>query len=246
MLEGKVALITGASRGIGKATAIKFAENRATVVVNYNESKEAADSLVKQIESMGGNALAIKADVKNYNELKEMFNTIKERFGRLDILVNNAGVLKDSLIMMTSESDWENIINTNLKGAFNSIQLASKIMMRQGGGKIINVSSIVGIHGNAGQAAYSASKAGVIGMTKSAAKELAAYGISVNCVAPGLIDTDMTRHLKPEIRERLISNICMKKMGKPEDVAGVILFLASDLSNYVNGQTIGVDGCQIL
>lgn len=246
MLEGKVALITGASRGIGKATAIKFAENGAAVIVNYHESKVAADSLVEQIESMGGKALAVKADVKNYNELKEMFNTIKERFGRLDILVNNAGVLKDGLIMMTSENDWENIINTNLKGVFNSIQIASKIMMKQGGGRIINVSSIVGTHGNAGQVVYSASKAGVIGITKSAAKELAPYGISVNCVAPGLIDTDMTRHLKPEIKDRLISNIYMKRMGRPEDVANVILFLASDLSNYVNGQTIGVDGCQVL
>jgi 3-oxoacyl-[acyl-carrier protein] reductase len=247
MLKDKVILITGASRGIGRAIAIKCAENGAGVIVNYREHEGYAKEVVDKIMEKGGDAFAIKADVSQIAEVKEMFKMIRERYGRLDVLVNNAGVIQDNLLLMTREKDYDHIVNTNLKGAFFCMQFAVKIMTNMEKGKIINVSSIVGRYGNTGQIAYAASKAGIIGMTLSAAKELGQFGITVNAVAPGVIDTDMTKDLKSEIKERLIKSISLKQgIGEPEDVAKVVLFLASDLADYISGQVIGVDGCQII
>jgi 3-oxoacyl-[acyl-carrier protein] reductase len=246
MLRNKVALITGSSRGIGREIAILFARNGASVVINYNRSEKEAKDLEEIIKREGGKAVAIKADVKVPIEVNSLFKAIKDEFGGLDILVNNAGIINDNLILMTSEEDWDRIIDTNLKGTFLCMQRAVKVMMRAGKGKIINISSIIGVQGNSGQVAYSASKAGIIGLTKSAAKELSQFGITVNAIAPGLIETDMTRELNANIKKRLIGGIGAGRMGRPEEVASVALFLASDLSSYVNGQVIGVDGCQVI
>jgi len=246
MLSEKVAVITGASRGIGRATAFLFAQNNASVVVNYNQSEDKAQELVDEIKSQSGKAIAVKADVSKKEEVATLFKETVKMYGRVDVLVNNAGVLKDNLMMMTREEDYDNILDTNLKGTYLCMQRAVKVMIRQKSGKIINLSSIVGRFGNSGQTAYCASKAGVIGLTLSSAKELGNFGITVNAVAPGIIDTDMTSELKDEVRERLVEAVALKRIGTPEDVAKVILFLASDLSDYVSGQVIGVDGCQIM
>lgn len=240
-LDGKIALITGASRGIGYATAQAFALEGATLVLNYHEHGERAEELARKL---GGNSFAIQADVSKLEEVKRMFATVRERLGRLDILVNNAGVLSDSLILMTDETSYDRVLDTNLKGTYLCLQHAAKMMLKAKTGAIVNVSSIVGIQGNAGQGHYSASKAGVIGLTKSAAKELGPYGIRVNAVAPGLIDTDMSSHLSPGVRAKLVERIALGRTGTPQDVARVILFLASGESAYVSGQIIGVDGCQ--
>ena len=242
-LKGKIALITGASRGIGCECARLLAGEGASIIINYNKSQETAEKLAQEL---GNNSIAIKADVSNNQEVKEMFKKIKEDYGKLDILVNNAGILKDSLMMMVRESDYDEILNTNLKGTFLCMQQASKMMMKQKSGKIINISSIIGTKGNSGQTHYSASKAGVIGLTKSGAKELGRLGITVNAVAPGFIDTDMTKDMKEEVKQDLITSTALKRIGSPEDVAKVVLFLSSQLSNYVSGQIIGVDGCQVM
>ncbi|WP_135611326.1 3-oxoacyl-ACP reductase family protein [Methanococcoides sp. AM1] len=246
MLEGKVILITGASRGIGRSTALLAAENHANVIINYKESEDKAAELVDNITEKGLQATMIKADVSVENEVKDMFDFIKKRYSKLDILVNNAGILKNNLLMMTSTELFDHTIDVNLKGTFLCSRYASNMMRKQGSGKIINISSIIGLNGNAGQTAYSASKAGVIGFTKSAAKELGRYGITVNAIAPGFIETDLTRDVKEEIREKLISNIALGRSGNPEDVAKVVLFLSSELGDYVSGQVISVDGCQTL
>jgi|TARA_B100001964_G_C14048777_1_gene516036 3-oxoacyl-[acyl-carrier protein] reductase len=242
-LKEKVVLITGASRGIGKACAEVLAREGSTIIINYNKNKEAAEKLSQEL---GNKSIAIKADVSNKDEVKEMFLKIKEQFGKLDVLVNNAGILHDSLLMMIKESDYNQILDTNLKGTFLCMQNASKMMMKQKSGKIINISSIIGKNGNAGQTHYAASKAGIIGLTKSAAKELGMYGVTVNSVAPGFIDTDMTKSMKEELKQQLIGNIALKRIGTPEDIAKVVLFLSSDLSNYISGEVIGVDGCQVI
>jgi len=242
-LDGKVVLVTGASRGIGRETARLLAACGATVIVNYNRGKEDAERLCAEL---GNGSIAIKADVGNAAEVKAMFDAIRQTFSRLDILVNNAGILKEGLLLMTRQEDYDQVLNTNLKGTFLCVQHAAKMMMKQRSGKIINVSSIMGTNGSAAYAHYSASKAGVIGLTKSAAKELGRYGITVNAVAPGFIETDMTSGIKPEAKAAIGANISLGRTGKADDVAKVILFLASPLSDYVSGQVIGVDGCQVM
>jgi len=242
ILKDKVILVTGSSRGIGRETVRLCAKYGANVVINYNSSEKEAKSLLSEVKKLGVRALVIKANVGNSEEVKQLFTKIKEEFGRLDVLVNNAGILKDNLLMLTRESDYDSIMDANSKGVFLCMQHATKMMMRQKSGKIINVSSIVGRVGNAGQIPYAGSKASVIGMTSAAAKELGQFGITVNAVAPGLIDTDITANLKPEVKQKLINGISLNRIGTGEDVAKVIVFLASDLSNYVNGQVIGVDG----
>lgn len=248
MLKDKVVLITGASRGIGKATALLMAENHANVIVNYrdDESETEAAELVDMIIKKGQNAIKIKANVSIEDEVQEMFNIIKEKYNRLDILVNNAGVMRSSLLLMTKTEEFNELFETNCKGVFLCMRVAAKIMMKQKYGKIINLSSIVGTNGDKGLVAYSASKSAIVGMSKSAAKELGMFNITVNAVAPGFIDTDMTKNLKEGIKKEMISNIALGRIGKPEDVAKVILFLSSELGDYVSGQVIGIDGCQIM
>ena len=246
MLKGKVMLITGASRGIGRATALLAADNGAKVVVNYNKSEKEAEEVVSMISKKGRSAVKIKADVADEKEVKEMFNAAREKFGRLDILVNNAGILKRKLILMTSSKDLQELIDTNIKGVFYCMQQAAKIMIRQKQGKIINIASIVGRYGDSASSVYAATKAAVIALTTSAAKELGSFGITVNAVAPGFIDTDMTKSIDEKTKQILLNNISLKRLGTAEDVSRVILFLSSGLSDYVSGQVIGVDGCQIM
>lgn len=242
MLTGKVALVTGASRGIGRAIALSLAEAGADVAVNYAGSEAAAAETVKQIEAMGRKAIKVKANVGAVQEVEDMFKQILETFGRIDILVNNAGITRDNLIMRMKEEEFDQVIETNLKGVFNCLKAASRPMMKQRSGRIINISSVVGALGNAGQTNYVAAKAGVIGMTKAAAKELASRGITVNCVAPGFIETDMTDKLSGEMRDQLLQQIPLARLGQPEDIAKAVRFLASEDSSYMTGQTIHVDG----
>lgn len=242
MLTDKVALVTGASRGIGRAIAVSLAEAGADVAVNYAGSEAAAAETVRQIEALGRKAVMIKANVGSVQEVEDMFKHVMETFGRIDILVNNAGITRDNLIMRMKEEEFDQVIETNLKGVFNCLKAASRPMMKQRSGRIINISSVVGALGNAGQTNYVAAKAGVIGMTKAAAKELASRGITVNCVAPGFIETDMTDKLSGEMREQLMQQIPLARLGQPEDIAKAVRFLASDDSAYMTGQTIHVDG----
>lgn len=246
MLKDKVALITGAGRGIGREISLLFAKNGADLALNFYRSEGKARELAEEVRKFGVRAIVVKADVSKREEVDAMFRQIKAEFGRLDILVNNAGILRDNLLLMTPDADYDALMEINLKGTFNCLQRAAKMMIRQQRGKIINLSSVIGRYGNAGQVVYAGAKAGVIGMTTSAAKELGAFGITVNAVAPGLIETDMITALKPEQRQKLIDNTALKRIGKPADVAGVALFLASELSDYVSGQVIGVDGCQVV
>ena len=246
MLEGKVAVVTGASRGIGRAISLIYAEHGCNLVLNYNRSEDAALRLKSEIEKTGVEVEVCQGNVQDRTQVKELFKQTKKRFGQLDVLVNNAGVLHDNLAMMTPEQDYDDIMAVNLKGTFNCIQYAAKMMMHKNCGKIINLSSVVGRYGNSGQVAYAGSKAGVIGITTAAAKELGAFGITVNAIAPGVIQTDMIASLTDEKRDSLVENTALKRIGKPHDVARVALFLASNLSDYVSGQVIGVDGCQII
>jgi len=246
MLKDKVILITGSSRGIGKETALLCAKNGANLVINYYSSEKEAKSLLSKVKKLGVKAISVKADVSKVDEVKTLFSKVKEEFGRLDVLVNNAGILKDNLLMLTRESDYDTIMDINSKGVFLCMQHATKMMMRHKSGKIINIASIVGRFGNSGQIPYAGSKASVIGMTMSAAKELGQFGITVNAVAPGVIDTDMISVLKPDFKQKLLDGIALGRIGTGEDVAKVVVFLASDLSDYVSGQVIGVDGCMNL
>jgi 3-oxoacyl-[acyl-carrier protein] reductase len=242
MLEGKVALVTGASRGIGRAVAIKLAANGATVIVNYNGNREKAEEVVRLISENGGNAEIYGCNVAEEDTVSDMIKEIVDKYGKIDILVNNAGIAKDGLLMKMSSDDFDKVMDINLKGTFNCLKYASRYMLKQRFGRIINMSSVVGIMGNAGQVNYAASKAGVIGMTKSAAKELGSRGITVNAVAPGYIDTDMTSGLSDSLKEKMTSLIPLGKMGNPEDIANTVLFLASDMASYITGQIISVDG----
>jgi 3-oxoacyl-[acyl-carrier protein] reductase len=242
MLKNKVALVTGASRGIGKAIALTLAGYGAIVAVNYCGSKEKADEIVNQIKENGGTAVAYQADVADFDGVKTMFADITKEFGRIDILINNAGITKDNLILKMSEEEFDAVINTNLKGVFNCLKQASRIMLKQKEGRIINISSISGVVGNPGQANYCAAKAGVIGITKSLAKELGSRGITVNAVAPGYINTDMTAVLKDELKEKITELIPLRRLGEVEDIAETVAFLASDKASYITGQTIQVDG----
>lgn len=245
-LNGKVALITGGSRGIGKAIAIKLASYKANIVINYTSNKEHALKVKEEIESYGVKSIVIKCDVSKSDEVNNMIEEVVKKIGQIDILVNNAGITRDGLLMRMKEEDFDSVIDINLKGVFNCIKSATKYMMKKRYGKIINISSVVGLIGNAGQANYCASKAGVIGLTKSSARELASRNINVNAIAPGFIDTDMTSVLNENLKETMLKNIPQNRFGSPEDVANLVLFLASDMSSYITGQIINVDGGMVM
>ena len=238
LLEGKVALVTGAGRGIGKAIALRYAEEGAHVAFTDLAINEAVEQTVKEIEALGVKAKAYASNAANFDETHEVVKQVVEDFGRIDVLVNNAGITKDGLMMRMSEAQWDAVINVNLKSAFNFIHAVTPVMAKQRSGSIINMSSVVGVSGNAGQCNYSASKAGMIGLAKSIAKEMGPRGIRANCIAPGFIITEMTNQLSQEIKDQWAQQIPMRRGGTPEDVANVALFLASDLSSYVSGQTI--------
>lgn len=242
LLDGKVALVTGAARGIGKAIALKFASEGADVAFTDLVINEAAEETVKEIEAFGHKVKAYASNAADFAQTQEVVDQIMADFGHIDILVNNAGITKDGLILRMSEAQWDAVINVNLKSAFNFIHALTPIMARQRGGSIINMSSVVGVSGNAGQCNYSASKAGLIGLAKSIAKEMGPRGIRANCIAPGFIISDMTKALSEEVREQWMKTIPLRRGGTPEDVANVALFLASDLSSYVSGQVIHVCG----
>ena len=238
----KVAVVTGASRGIGRAIALELASRGAAVVINYNGSEERAREVQKEIEEKGGEAEIRQWNVADYKACESAVKDIVKTHGSIDILVNNAGITKDGLLMKMSEEDFSRVIDVNLKGAFNCIRHVSRMMLRQRSGRIISLASVVGLHGNAGQANYAASKAGIIGLTKSAAKELASRGITVNAIAPGFIKTDMTDVLSDKVKENIAASIPMGKMGTTEDVAKAAAFLASDGAGYITGQVLSVDG----
>jgi 3-oxoacyl-[acyl-carrier protein] reductase len=245
-LEGKVALVTGASRGIGREIAFELAREGASVAVNYAGSEAKALELVDEIKAMGRDAFAIQADVSNSDSVTDMVKETVERFGKLDILVNNAGITKDNLLMRMKESEWDDVININLKGVFLSTKAVTRQMMKQRSGRIINISSIVGVSGNAGQANYVAAKSGVIGLTKTAAKELSSRGITVNAIAPGFITTDMTDKLNEEVKAEMLKQIPLARFGEPKDIARTVVFLASEDSGYMTGQTLHVDGGMVM
>lgn len=246
MLKGKVALVTGASRGIGSEIAKRFAAEGAAVIINFNGSKDRAEKVKREIEAAGGTAALYQWDVSDYGACETAMQAIIKEYGRLDILVNNAGITRDGLLMKMSEEDFDSVISTNLKGAFHTIRFASRQMLRQKSGRIINISSVSGIAGNAGQANYAAAKAGLIGLTKTAAKELASRGITVNAIAPGFIDTEMTAGLSDKIRETAAAQIPLGAFGKPEDVAAAAAFLASEEAGYITGQVLHVDGGMVM
>lgn len=242
MLKGKTALVTGAGRGIGKAIALKLAAEGASIVLNYVHNREEAEKTVREIENLGVRALAVQTDVSVFDEAKLLVNKAKEEFGAVDFLVNNAGITRDGLMMRMSEEDFDRVLEVNLKGAFNCSRHVVPLMVKQRSGRIINITSVVGISGNAGQANYAASKAGLIGMTKSLAKEIGSRGITVNAVAPGLIETDMTAGLSEQLIEAAKENIALRRLGKPENVADLVCFLVSSQAEYITGQVISVDG----
>jgi 3-oxoacyl-[acyl-carrier protein] reductase len=244
--EGKAAIVTGASRGIGREIALNLANEGAKVVVNYSGSKDKADEVVALIKNAGGEAFAVQADVSNPDSVKNMIDETIATFGSIDILVNNAGITRDNLLMRMKEDEWDDVININLKGVFLCTKGVTRQMMRQRAGKIVNVASIVGVSGNPGQANYVAAKAGVIGLTKTTAKELATRNINVNAVAPGFITTDMTETLSEDVQKQMLANIPLGKLGSPENVAKTVLFLLSDDAAYITGQTIHVDGGMVM
>lgn len=246
MDENKVALITGAARGIGKEVAKKFAKNGYDVVINYVSSKTDTEKLKKEFEDLGVKVLLVKADVSNQEEAEDLVNQTINTFGKIDVLVNNAGITKDNLLMRMSEEDFEKVININLKGTFLVTKYAIKYMMKKRCGSIVNLASVVGVVGNAGQCNYAASKAGIIGFTKSIAKELASRNIKANAVAPGFIKTDMTEVLSDSVKENINSQIPLKRMGTAEEVANLVYFLSSEQSSYITGQVINVDGGMVM
>ena len=241
-LTGKVALVTGASRGIGRRIAVTLAGYGATVIVNYNGSQAKAEEVVTEIERNGGHAEAIQCNVAEFDEAKELIDKVVKSYGRLDILVNNAGITKDNLILKMSEEDFDAVLSTNLKGAFNCVKHVARQMLKQRSGRIINISSVSGVMGNTGQANYCASKAGVIGLTKSVARELGSRGITSNAVAPGFIETEMTAVLSDDVKKSMGEQIPLKRFGQTKDIAETVAFLASDLAGYITGQVIQVDG----
>lgn len=241
-LNGKVAIVTGASRGIGKAIALAMAGAQADIVVNYAGRSDAAEETAEAIRQIGRKALVYKADVSDAQQVQQMVDAAITEFGKVDILVNNAGITRDNLILRMKEEDWDSVLAVNLKSAFNTIKAVAKPMIKARNGRIINVTSVVGLHGNAGQANYAAAKAGLIGLTKSMAKELGPRNITVNAVAPGFITTDMTDQLSAEAKEKLVSSIALNRLGSPADVASLVAFLASDFCGYITGQVIEVDG----
>lgn len=242
----KTAVVTGASRGIGRAIALKLAQDGANVVVNYSGSQAKAEEVVAEIKALGQQAIAVQANVANADEVKALMGAAMHAFGSIDILVNNAGITRDNLLMRMKEDEWDSVMDTNLKGVFLCTKAVARQMMKQRAGRIINVASIVGVAGNAGQANYVAAKAGVIGLTKTTAKELAARNILVNAVAPGFIATDMTEELPQDVKEAMLTQIPLAKLGQPEDVANVVAFLASEGANYMTGQTLHIDGGMVM
>ena len=242
MLEGKIALVTGASRGIGRQIAKTLAAKGAFVIVNYNGSAAKAEEVVKEIQAAGGNGQAVQCNVSDFESCKEMLDAVVKEHGRLDILVNNAGITRDNLLMKMSEEDFDAVIQTNLKGVFNCTRHIARQMLKQKSGRIINISSVSGVMGNAGQANYCASKAGVIGLTKSVAREIGSRGITVNAIAPGFIDTEMTAVLPDDVKKAMGEQIPLKRFGTTEDVAQAAVFLASDRAAYITGQVLCVDG----
>ncbi len=241
-LAGKVAVVTGGSRGIGRAICLQFAEKGAKVVINYVSRSEAAEETKTQVEAMGGECVVVKFDVSKTSEVQEAFKQIIAECGRIDILVCNAGVTRDGLLATMKEEAWDQVMAVNLKGAFNCIKAGCRPMMKQRWGRIVIITSVVGFTGNAGQANYSAAKAGLVGLTRSAARELASRSITVNCVAPGYIDTDMTSELPEAVKEKILSEIPLGILGQPEDIAGAVTYLASDAARYITGQAIHVNG----
>lgn len=242
MLKGKTAVITGAAKGIGRATAIRFAKEGCNIVLNYRSN--VSDELITEIEGYGVECMPFKADVSKFDEAEMLIKEAKKKFGSVDVLVNNAGITRDMLIMRMSEDEFDSVISTNLKGAFNTTRFASNIMLKQRAGAIINMSSVVGLIGNAGQANYAASKAGVIGLTKATAKELAARGVTCNAIAPGFIETDMTEVLSDEVKNQMLASIPLKRFGNADEVAEVCVFLAKN--RYITGQVINVDGGMVM
>ncbi len=246
MLSGKVALVTGAGRGIGREIALTLASYGADIIINYNGSKEKALEVAAKIQDMGRKVIAVQCSVADFEAGEKMVAAMLQEFGHIDILVNNAGITKDNLIMKMKEDDFDNVIDINLKGTFNMIKHVYRPFLKQRSGRIINLSSVSGILGNAGQANYSASKAGVIGLTKSVARELASRNITVNAVAPGFISTDMTAAMSEAAKEAVISQIPLKRVGEPKDIAETVAFLASDKASYITGQVISIDGGMVM
>jgi 3-oxoacyl-[acyl-carrier protein] reductase len=242
LLDNSVALVTGGGRGIGRAIALELARSGAKVIVNYAGRADKAEETVQLIQELGGEGVAIQADVSNSEDVDRLIQTAMTTYGKIDILVNNAGITRDTLLLRMKEADWDAVLDTNLKGVFLCTKAVSKGMMKQRSGVIINISSVVGITGNAGQANYSAAKAGIIGFTKSIAKELASRGIRVNAVAPGYISTDMTESLPEEVRKQVLAQIPLARIGSSEEIAKVVVFLASPAASYITGQTLSVDG----
>ncbi|WP_394137036.1 3-oxoacyl-[acyl-carrier-protein] reductase [Cytobacillus oceanisediminis] len=245
-LEGKAALVTGASRGIGREIALGLAKQGADIAVNYSGSETRANEVVDEIKALGRSAFAVQCDVSDSESVANMVKETIEKFGKLDILVNNAGITKDNLIMRMKEDEWDDVININLKGVFLCTKAVTRQMMKQRSGRIINISSIVGVSGNPGQANYVAAKSGVIGLTKTSAKELASRGITVNAIAPGFITTDMTDKLNEEVKDQMLKQIPLARFGDPADIANVAVFLASEDSRYMTGQTLHVDGGMVM
>jgi 3-oxoacyl-[acyl-carrier protein] reductase len=246
MLTGKVAVVTGAGKGIGRAIALKLAQHGASIVINYRSSEKEAEEVIEEIRKSGGKAEMVQGDVSCFEDADKVIKFAVLSFGRLDILVNNAGITKDTLLLRMKEEDFGKVIDVNLKGVFNCTKHASAVMLKQKSGRIINISSVVGLMGNAGQANYAAAKAGILGFTKSIAKELGTRGITVNAIAPGFITTDMTEVLSDKVKEKLIENVPLKRLGSPEDVANLAAFLASDNASYITGQVINVDGGMVM
>ncbi|WP_053366161.1 3-oxoacyl-[acyl-carrier-protein] reductase [Bacillus sp. FJAT-27245] len=245
-LEGKTALVTGASRGIGREIALELARQGANVVINYAGSEAKANEAAEEIKALGRDAFAIQGDVSNPDAVAAMVKETTERFGSLDILVNNAGITRDNLLMRMKESEWDDVININLKGVFLCTKAVTRQMMKQRSGRIINIASIVGVSGNPGQANYVAAKAGVIGLTKTAAKELSSRNITVNAIAPGFITTDMTDKLTEEVKAEMLKQIPLARFGEPSDIAKAVVFLASEDSSYMTGQTLHIDGGMVM
>ena len=242
LLENKIAVVTGAGRGIGRGIALALAREGAMVVVNYNGSKDRAEEVVRTIEEAGGKATAVQCNISDFEAAKEFFANVVKEYGKIDILVNNAGITKDNLMMKMSEEEFQSVIQTNLAGTFHGVKFVTRPMMKQRQGRIINIASVSGVIGNMGQANYSASKAGVIGLTKAAAKELASRNITVNAVAPGFVATEMTDVLSDSVKEAAVATIPLGRFGEVEDIAETVVFLASDKAKYITGQVICVDG----
>ncbi len=245
-LQNKVAIVTGGAAGIGRTISLELAKHGAKVVVNYRNSEKKALELVEEIKQLGSDALAVKADISDFNQAKSLVEAAIQTFGKLDILVNNAGITQDQLLLRMQEEQFDQVIDTNLKGSWNMAKHAARPLLKSEAGRIINISSIIGLIGNVGQTNYSASKAGMIGLTKSLAKEFGTKGVTANAICPGFIETEMTKNLDPKFVEAYLNNIPLKRLGQPQDVANAVLYLASDLASYMTGQVLVVDGGMVM